>query len=298
MSSSSRISKALREAPILKIDNTSKLIFLSDTHRGDASYADEFARNRNIFAHALKHYYNQGFHFIELGDGNELWENRFFKSIYLAHKNVFQILKQFYDDNRLHLIWGNHDMVYKNPNVVKAHYSKVKDDKTDEVADFMPNLTYYEAIQLHHTETGKFILCLHGHQADFMNYVFWKFNRFFVQILWKPLQILGFYDPTSPAKNHKTLIKVERKIKEWIQNHNNHMLIAGHTHRPRFPKVNGIPFFNAGSSVHPRSITGIEIDEGKIALVKWYISTTEEGILRIVKDVLEGPENLESYLNR
>lgn len=297
MSSSKRISKALREAPILEIDNSSKLILMSDTHRGDASYADEFSRNRNIFAHALKHYYDQGFHFIELGDGNELWENRFFSSIYSAHKNIFKLLKKFYDDNRLHLIWGNHDMIYKNPKLVKAHYDSIKNEKTDEEVEFMPNLTYHEAIQLFHCETEKLILCLHGHQADFMNYVMWKFNRFFVQILWKPLQILGFYDPTSPAKNHKTLIKVERKIKEWIQNNNNHMVIAGHTHRPRFPKTNGIPFFNAGSSVHPRSITGLEIDEGKIALVKWAVSTTDEGILQVVKEVLEGPEKLEDYLS-
>lgn len=296
MSSSNRISRALIEAKILEIDNSSKIILMSDTHRGDASYADEFARNRNIFTHALKHYYNNDYHYIELGDGNELWENRFFKSIYLAHKNIFQIIKKFHDKNRLHLIWGNHDMIYKNPETVKAHYSKIKDDKTDEIIDFMPDLIYHEAIQLHHHESDKLILCLHGHQADFMNYVMWKFNRFFVQILWKPLQILGFYDPTSPAKNHKTLIKVEHKMKKWILNHNRHMLIAGHTHRPRFPKTNGIPFFNTGSAVHPRSITGIEINEGSISLVKWYVSTTDDGILQIVKDTLEGPELLEDYL--
>lgn len=296
MSSSNRISRALIEAKILEIDNSSKIILMSDTHRGDASYADEFARNRNIFTHALKHYYNNDYHYIELGDGNELWENRFFKSIYLAHKNIFQIIKKFHDKNRLHLIWGNHDMIYKNPETVKAHYSKIKDDKTDEIIDFIPDLIYHEAIQLHHHESDKLILCLHGHQADFMNYVMWKFNRFFVQILWKPLQILGFYDPTSPAKNHKTLIKVEHKMKKWILNHNRHMLIAGHTHRPRFPKTNGIPFFNTGSAVHPRSITGIEINEGSISLVKWYVSTTDDGILQIVKDTLEGPELLEDYL--
>lgn len=296
MSSSNRISRALIEAKILEIDNSSKIILMSDTHRGDASYADEFARNRNIFTHALKHYYNNDYHYIELGDGNELWENRFFKSIYLAHKNIFQIIKKFHDKNRLHLIWGNHDMIYKNPETVKAHYSKIKDDKTDEIIDFMPDLIYHEAIQLHHHESDKLILCLHGHQADFMNYVMWKFNRFFVQILWKPLQILGFYDPTSPAKNHKTLIKVEHKMKKWILNHNRHMLIAGHTHRPRFPKTNGIPFFNTGSAVHPRSITGIEINKGSISLVKWYVSTTDDGILQIVKDTLEGPELLEDYL--
>ena len=34
-----------------------------------------------------------------------------------------------------------------------------------------------------------------------------------------------------------------------------------------------IPLFNDGSCVHPRSITGIEIQNGSIALVKWWMNT-------------------------
>ena len=34
-----------------------------------------------------------------------------------------------------------------------------------------------------------------------------------------------------------------------------------------------LPFFNDGSCVHPRSITGIEIENGEISLIKWEIST-------------------------
>ncbi|MGB0870876.1 MAG: metallophosphoesterase [Flavobacteriales bacterium] len=296
MTSSSRLSRALKNAKHITISNQSRIVFMSDIHRGDSSYADEFARNENIYAHALKYYYDHCFTYIELGDGNELWENRFFKSIYSAHKSIFKQLESFHEDDRLHMIWGNHDMVYKNSNTVKQHYSKVKDDKTDEFVDFMPNLEYHEALVLQHQESDKSILCLHGHQADFMNYNMWKFNRFFVQIFWKPMQILGFYDPTSPAKNHKTLIKVERRIKNWIIENENQMIISGHTHRPRFPKPTDIPFFNDGSAVHPRSITAIEINSGNIQLVKWIVSTTKEGVLKVVKEILEGPETLDKYL--
>jgi hypothetical protein len=47
--------------------------------------------------------------------------------------------------------------------------------------------------------------------------------------------------------------------------------------------------------VHPRSITGIEIENGAISLIKWQIATNEEGILRVVRLLLEGPEKLSDY---
>jgi predicted phosphodiesterase len=111
------------------------------------------------------------------------------------------------------------------------------------------------------------------------------------------LQIFGFYDPTSPAKNHRELIKVERRIKNWISNNNNLFTITGHTHRPRFPEPGAIPFFNDGSCVHPRSISGIEIENETISLVKWQIATSENGTLRVVRILLEGPTKLTQYQN-
>jgi hypothetical protein len=116
-----------------------------------------------------------------------------------------------------------------------------------------------------------------------------------VRVLWKPLNIMGIADPTSPAKNYKELIKVERRIKKWIADNNNRITIVGHTHRPRFPEPGDIAFFNDGSCVHPRSITGIEIENGEIALIKWQISTKEDGTLQIIRDLLEGPQKLIDY---
>ena len=73
------------------------------------------------------------------------------------------------------------------------------------------------------------------------------------------------------------------------------LTITGHTHRPRFPEPGDIPFFNDGSCVHPRSITGIEIENGNISLIKWHIATTEDGTLRVVRALLEGPQRLMDY---
>ena len=267
----------------------------SDCHRGDDSFADDFANNRNIYYHALKHYYTEGFQYIEIGDGDELWENRSFKAIFRAHKNVYLLLKSFYQVNRLHLIWGNHDMVYRDSNYVEKHLSTYFDPKTGKEIDLFKNITFHEGIILNHRKTKQNLFLTHGHQADWWNFVFWKWSRFLVRILWKPLNVMGIADPTSPAKNYKELIKIERRIKKWIIKKNDLLTIIGHTHRPRFPQPGDIPLFNDGSCVHPRCITGIEIENGSISLVKWQIDTTEDGVLQIVRILLEGPQKLSDY---
>ena len=294
-SAKKRLDKTYNEANRIDFNNQSKFILFSDCHRGDNSFADDFANNRNIYFHALKHYYKEGFNYIELGDGDELWENHSFESIFYAHKNVYMLMKQFHDEGRLHMIWGNHDMVYRNKNYVNKHLNTYFDPKTGEDKDLFCDIKYHEGIVLKHSKTNQELFLCHGHQADWWNYLFWKWSRFLVRILWKPLNVMGIADPTSPAKNYKELIKVERRTKKWIIDNNNLITITGHTHRPRFPEPGDIAFFNDGSCVHPRSITGIEIENGTISLIKWQIATADDGTLKIVRILLEGPTKLIDY---
>lgn len=72
MSSNSRLDSAYKNAKVIDFDDNSKFILFSDCHRGDNSFADDFANNRNIYFHALKHYYTKGFSYCELGDSDEL----------------------------------------------------------------------------------------------------------------------------------------------------------------------------------------------------------------------------------
>ncbi len=294
-SSKKRLDNAYKKAKIINFDDSSKFILFSDCHRGDNSFADDFANNRNIYFHALKHYYAEGFQYCELGDGDELWENLSFKPIFEAHKNVYMLMRQFHKENKLHMIWGNHDMVYRNPNYVKRHVSTYFDKTLGIDVDLFPGIEYHEGIILKNTTTNQNLFLTHGHQADWWNYSFWKWSRFMVRILWKPLNVMGIADPTSPAKNYSELIKVERRTKKWIIENDNLVTIVGHTHRPRFPEPGDIAFFNDGSCVHPRSITGIEIENGEISLIKWYIDTNDDGVLQIVRVLLEGPRKLTDY---
>ncbi|MEM8926942.1 MAG: metallophosphoesterase [Bacteroidota bacterium] len=297
MSSNSRLTKAYKKAKIIPFDDTSKFIFFSDCHRGDNSFADDFANNRNIYFHALNHYHRQGFQYCELGDGDELWENLHFEAIFEAHKNVFQLLKKFHLENRLHMVWGNHDMVYRDANYVNKHLSSYFEPIDGKDIELFGNITFHEGLILKHRENGQELFCCHGHQADWWNYNFWQIGRFLVRVLWKPLQVVGIADPTSPAKNYKELIRIEKRIKKWILRNKLRITITGHTHRPRFPEPGQIPFFNDGSCVHPRSITGIELVNGEISLIKWHIDTKPDGTLQIVRVLLEGPEKLKDYIS-
>ncbi|MDJ0645365.1 MAG: metallophosphoesterase family protein [Flavobacteriaceae bacterium] len=292
------LDQALQNAKKVTINCDSKLIFFSDLHRGDNSYADDFVRNMQIYADALQHYYAAGFTYFELGDGVELWENDSFETIYNAHQESFELLRKFHLEQRAYMIWGNHDMVFRDPKVVEKmvqQYIRTPDELQEKQKLF--NLHYYESILLEIENTEKTILLIHGHQADWFNYKFWKVSRFFVRYLWMPLQKwFNVKDPTSPAKNYKNLIRVERNIQDWMLSNSNQMVIAGHTHRPRFPEPGDLPYFNDGSCVHPKSIIGIEIKDLEISLVKWHNGLDEKKQNKIIKTVLEGPKSLDLYL--
>lgn len=290
------LSRANKKAKKIPLNHDSKFIFFSDLHKGNNNYADDFSQNRNTFHHALRTYFDEGYTFIQLGDGLELWENNLFEDILEAHQDIFLLMKDFYLENRLHLIWGNHDMVLRNPKKVKKLFGEYLDNNTGETKILMDQLTFDESISLEVEGLQKNILLMHGHQGDLFNYVFWKFNRFLVRILWSPLQVIGIKNPASPAQNSRDLVRVERNLKRWIVENNQQMVIVGHTHRPQFPEPGKTPYFNDGSCVHPRYITGIEIVNMEISLIKWHVISHKNGTLQIVKTVLEGPTPISEYL--
>ena len=132
-----------------------------------------------------------------------------------------------------------------------------------------------------------------GFQGDLWNDQLWKLTRFGARTIWRALQLIGVDDPASPAKNYKKRVHQERAIVAWIKK-NNQPTIIGHTHRPSFPNEGEPPYFNDGSCVHPRSITGIEIDQGKIQLIEWSVTSDENGYLQASKERLYGPREVKS----
>ena len=84
-----RISKAFEGALKLPLSDNSKYVLFSDCHRGVGTSNDNFLKNQHLYFAALQHYYQNNFTYIELGDGDELWENRSFNRILEIHSNVF-----------------------------------------------------------------------------------------------------------------------------------------------------------------------------------------------------------------
>ena len=275
-----RLDKSFKNAPVLPLYPHSKAVLISDCHRGTGNSNDNFLKNQHLYYAAVQYYYSKGFTYIEMGDGDELWENRSISAIREIHGDVFCQLSLFQRKNRLYMLYGNHDHVMKNSR------------------DF----PYYEGLVL--KMCGCFaedknacpkLHCLefyltHGHQAELLNSVFWKLSRFLVRYLWKPLEQLGVLDPTSAAKNYRRSKKSEMRLSAWAVK-NNCYLITGHTHRPMLGDEK-TRYFNTGSCVHPRCITCLEIENASICLVKWSVEVKKDNSLFVAREVLAGPLSL------
>ncbi len=289
-----RLSKVYASAQEIPFDDSSKIAIMSDCHRGDGSWGDNFLSNKNIYCAALNFYYKNNYTYIELGDGDELWENNNLSDIILIHSDVFDKLSRFYKNGRLHFIYGNHDMAKKNDSFVRKYLYYYINELDGRFVSLFRNIKIHEGVILKHKVTSNEILLTHGHQADFFNDVLWRLSSFLVEYVWKHLELLGFKDPTSTAKNYRKQKAVGKKLIEWAKR-NEKIIITGHTHRPTFPDVGEPPYFNTGSCVHPHGITVIEIAGGNIALVKWHVKTRDDGTLFVGRNIIAGPNKLRDY---
>ena len=81
MFTSRSLTAVFESADEVPFDDSTKIIFFSDCHRGDNSWADDFAHNQNVYYHAMNAYYREDYSCIEIGDGDELWENIQFRDV-------------------------------------------------------------------------------------------------------------------------------------------------------------------------------------------------------------------------
>lgn len=293
MSVSSRLSHSFENVPILPITATSRYVLFSDCHRGCGNSNDNFLKNQHLYFAALQHYYENKFTYIELGDGDELWENRKMEQIIEIHGNVFWLLQQYANQNRLYLLYGNHDMIKKNLIFCSRHCSSYFCTNLQKMQPLFPEQRYYSGLILE-DESGLRLYLTHGHQADLLNSVFWRLSRFLVRYVWKPLEHIGILDPTSAAKNNSRKTLTEQRLSTWAKK-NHKLLITGHTHRPRLNSVKDF-YFNTGSCVHPRCITCIEIEQRHMTLCKWTMDTHPDRTLYVARKVLAGPIFFDAFL--
>ena len=245
-----RLSQVLERAVRVSVDDGTRIVFFADCHRGDRGRSDAFARNSDLFLHALRHYYQRGFTYVEVGDGDELWQNRRFADVRRAYGRVFDLFHAFARQQRLHLIVGNHD-------IQRGCRDRVEKD----------GLVAREGLVLEHAVNGRQVFVVHGHQADFKSDRLALLSEMAVRAL-KQVQRLGLARYANLPRDIWSQCKTDRWIREWVHARRQ-AVICGHTHRPSCASYGAPPYFNTGSCLVPGAITGLEVQNGQISLVRW-----------------------------
>jgi predicted phosphodiesterase len=300
---------------------TGRFIILSDQHKGGKDAADDFMPAETNYLQALRHYYDNGYTFISLGDSEELWENTPKTAI---EKNRISLLEEakFLQVDRYYRIFGNHDLEWKYPIQQNLFLKPIFGDK----------LKVYEGICLatNHNNQPYTILLSHGHQGDQKSDGN-PLSTWAVAALWTPIQRYLEVTINTPATSFELTDQHNIMMYQWSAQQNNLVFISGHTHKPVFASLDHIErlnkqleharqsnnnaliekaekelqfrsseyagkihhktmvkpsYFNAGCCCFgDGDITGIEISEGYIRLVKWH---AEKG--NAVRIVLEESE--------
>ncbi|MBC7890363.1 MAG: metallophosphoesterase [Ferruginibacter sp.] len=259
---------------------TDHFIIFSDQHKGNKNRGDDFKDNEANYIAALKFYHTQSFNFINLGDAEELWKYKADKVMpryadaLLAEAN-FQAGKKYFRT------FGNHDLLWKNKLDVALHFKPF----------FQMPLPIYEGLVLKATINNEpiQIFLTHGHQGDKMsdnNAI----STWLVAHIWAPVQRFLDININTPSNDFYLRDKHNRLMYEWSSRRNNMFLITGHTHKPVFASGKYSPevshtinteenradikptYFNTGCCCYnDGDITGIEIADGSIRLIKWYL---------------------------
>lgn len=228
MSFKSRLDKAYRDAPRIRLAPTVPLVFMSDLHENDGGPADDFVRLDPLCSTVMSGYRARGFTVVTLGDIEDIWECPDRAKIRIAHPAVEGEKNRLREEGRLIEIDGNHDMSLKNHKAVVLQIGDME------------------------------IFCIHGHQGDLLNDRLWWVGQYFVRYLWVPLQWLGISDPTKrKAKKHATQ---EKRLREWAF-HKPFITAFGHVHR----LVDGANCFSSGSWVCQDG-EAVEYANGKFTL--------------------------------
>lgn len=252
-------------------------IIFSDQHKGIRNGADDFQGAEPNYLAALDHYNSKRYHLICLGDSEELWENTL-AQVKKFNKASFEAEGNFLSRHCFTKIFGNHDLDWEiNP---------LSDKELKEIYGIP--IIALEGIILECTIESRQIsfFCTHGHQGDLQSDGN-LFSKFFISKIWAPLQSYLHINPNTPAYNVTLKTEHNRLMYEWSSLQKDVILITGHTHQPVFESLTHFErlerekdsdlfkeirptYFNSGCCCFDDGdITGIEISDGFIKLVKW-----------------------------
>ena len=263
----------------LKIDpNLDNFIIFSDHHKGNGDHADDFSACSGNYLAALRHYHSQCYNYINLGDSEELWKYKPHE-VLPVNREVLEAEANFQPDKKYFRTFGNHDIIWKN---------KIDVERLLKTIFSMP-MPVTEGILLQ-TRVGEQeldIFLTHGHQGDKMSDNN-ALSTWLVAHIWAPVQRYLQINVNTPSKDDNLRNKHNKLMYQWSSIHKNLLLVTGHTHQPVFAsgKYSSHPsnaidrdehdklrpvYFNTGCCCFSDGdITGIEIAEGSIRLIKWF----------------------------
>ena len=278
-----------------------KMVIFSDQHKGNKTWADDFLASEKTYMTALRQYNKEGYTYINLGDCEELWK---FKATEILPNNEGSMAAEaaFHPD-RYFRTFGNHDVLWKNKldvQLVLKNYFKTP-------------LKVYEGIifRIKIGEQNLEVFLTHGHQGDLMSDNN-SFSTWVVAHIWMPIQRYLRININVPSKDYTLRNEHNQIMHEWSSLRDNLLLITGHTHQPVFAsgryfnhpgtkiRTNADEikpcYFNAGCCCFSDGdITGIEISDGMIRLVKW--QSKKEQPERIVLEEMALKQLLEDLKN-
>jgi len=281
----SALKKKLKEDPGKKgfvipfQPHQSKFVIFSDLHKGARDGADDFTLAEPNYLAALKHYNEQLFHLIILGDSEELWENTLIQ-VKKFNRATFDSEALFLQRHAFTKIFGNHDLDWEINPLASTELRKI----------YGADLAALEGVILQGTLNNRTveIFCTHGHQGDSQSDGN-LFTKFFISNIWAPLQAFLRINPNTPAYNQSLKTEHNGMMYDWSSQQRDLLLITGHTHQPVFESLTHFEriqrqqdatgkifkdikptYFNTGCCCFDDGdITGIEISEGQIRLIKW-----------------------------
>lgn len=309
----SRLLRNIKERPgkrglSLEADfSTDKFIIFSDHHKGNKDHGDDFANNEPNYMAALEYYLINNFTYINLGDSEELWKYSP-EQVISKNINALRAEAKFQQLNRYHKTFGNHDITWKNKLDVNRWFKDI----------FTLPLPVWEGILLKTNVNDKplSIFLTHGHQGDKMSDNN-SLSTWLVAHVWRPVQRYLEINVNTPAKDFVLRDRHNIMMYEWSSHRENLALITGHTHKPVFAsglysdhpnntinvekidKANKQSrlkpsYFNSGCCCYnDTDITGVEIADGEIRLIKWHLQNNKSNrvileqanIQQLVKDL-------------
>lgn len=279
-----------------------RLVVLSDLHKGQRDSADDFQGCERTYLAALEHYWQQDFELLLLGDVEELWENwpQDVLPPYTSVLNQERLFAETSPSLRYRRFVGNHDDLWYDSGAVRQH-----------LAPYLAGQPVLESLRILVQAEGRplgQLFLIHGHQGSPLNETLAGFSAWIVRHVWRPIQRLLNIRTSTPSTNFALRQQHELALFNFAASHRGLVLIAGHTHHPVWQglglrqalqhlpthaplaavdpvwldeQVNGsvaLPgskpsYFNSGCCCYSDgSITGLELAEGNIRLVRWTAS--------------------------